>query len=341
MSYLLAFVALGILILVHEAGHMWVARLSGMRVDKFSIFFGPPIMRWRGRKTTYQLATVPLGGYVQIAGMNPQEQLAPDDTGSYQNKSAWKRFATVAAGPGINYLFAMVLMFLVMVIWGLPISQTAISKVLSGKPAAQAGMQDRDVLLMVDGKKIKGVGQVITAITNSNGKPMIFRVGRDKKELDLRVTPRLTDDKYTIGIAFGRDVRFHKITMGGAAMAAVYYPFRESSKVLGGLKKLVTRETKASVGGPIEIVRQLKMSFEHSFAMALLFMAMLNVYLGLFNLLPLPALDGGRMTFLAIEMITRRTVNQRAENMVHTAGFFLLIGLLLLVTYGDLKRLLF
>jgi len=320
---------------------MWVARLSGMRVDKFSIFFGPAILRWRGKKTTYQLATVPLGGFVQIAGMNPQEQLPPDDTGSYQNKNVLKRFATVGAGPGINYIFAMVLMFMVMLVWGLPSWQIAIGKVLAGKPAAEAGMHDRDVLLQVNGVKIKSVAQVQTAIAASNGKPMVFHVGRGKEALDLRVTPRKNDDKYVIGIAFGRDVRFHEVTLGGALMAAAYYPFKESSRVLGGLKKLITRETKASVGGPIEIVRQLKMSFEHSLAMALLFMAMLNVYLGLFNLLPLPALDGGRMAFLLVEMVIRRPISQRVENKVHTAGFILLFGVLILVTFGDLKRLLF
>jgi regulator of sigma E protease len=340
VSYLLAFIALGVLILVHEAGHMWVARLSGMRVDKFSIFFGPAILRWRGKKTTYQLATVPLGGYVQIAGMNPQEQLAADDTGSYQNKPAWKRFATIFAGPGINYLFAMVIMASVTLLWGLPHWQTAVAEVTKGKPAATAGMMAKDVILAIDGHRVTQTSSVLAAIGKSEGRALTFRVERDGKPLDLKIAPAKTDKGYKIGIQFGRKVKFRDITTGGALLYAVEYPFAHSKKVLSSLWSVITRKTKAQFGGPVEIVRQLKMSFEDSFVMALLFMAMLNVLLGLFNLLPLPALDGGRLIFLVVEIVTRRRVNQRVENAVHTAGFLLLIGMLLLVTYGDLKRLL-
>lgn len=320
---------------------MWVARLSGMRVDKFSIFFGPPILRWRGKNTTYQLATVPLGGFVQIAGMNPQEQLPPDDPGSYQNKAAWKRFATVFAGPGINYLFAMVIMLAVMWIWGLPAWQTAVAEVSKDMPAAAAGMKPKDVILTIDGQTMTGTASVLAAIGKSKGKSLAFTLQRGGKTVAMQVTPkRMEGGGFKVGIMFGRQVKFHPISPGKAVIASVYYPFAKSAEVLAGLKKLITRETAGKVGGPIEIVRQLKMSFEHSFVMALLFMAMLNVYLGLFNLLPLPALDGGRLAFLTIEMVTRRPINQRIENMVHTAGFLLLIGMLLLVTYSDLKRLL-
>ncbi len=340
MSYFLAFIALGVLILVHEAGHMWVARLCKMRVDKFSIFFGPPILRWHGKKTTYQLATVPLGGFVQIAGMNPQERLADDDPGSYQNKAAWKRFATIFAGPGINYLFAMVIMASVALTWGLPYYRTAIGDITKDFPAAAAGLKPRDVIIAIDDHEVLTASAVKAAIKKSAGKPLTFRVEREGKLVELRVTPKKTKDGFLIGVHFGRQVKFHAITAGGALLYAVEYPFAHSTKVLASLWKVITRKTKAQLGGPVEIVRQLKMSFEQSFVMALLFMAMLNVLLGLFNLLPLPALDGGRLIFLVIEIVTRRRVNQRIENTVHTAGFLLLIGLLLLVTYGDLKRLL-
>ena len=319
---------------------MWVARLSGMRVDKFSIFFGPPIFRWRGKNTTYQIATLPLGGFVQIAGMNPQEQLPPDDTGSYQNKPVWKRFATIFAGPAINYLFAMVIMVVVLLGWGLPTWQTAVGAVSKDFPAAAAGMKPKDVIVAIDGKKVSSVPSVLAAIAKSEGKPLAVKVKRGAEAVDLSITPRAVGEGWKIGIQFARKAKFHKISAGKALLGAVYYPFAESAKQLAGIKKLITRKATGAVGGPLEIVRQIKLSFEQSFVAALLFMAMLNVVLGLFNLLPLPALDGGRLIFLVVEIITRRPVNQRVENWVHTAGFLLLAGVLLLVTYGDLKRLL-
>ena len=320
---------------------MWMARLCGMRVDKFSIFFGPALLRWRGKKTTYQLASVPLGGYVQIAGMNPQEQLAPDDPGSYQNKAAWRRFLTVAAGPGINYLFAIVIMVFVISVWGLPSWQDTprIGEVVGGKAAAAAGLVADDKLLAIDGQPVASVSAVLKAIKGSAGRPMRVRVERAGKSVELSVVPRKKGDGYEIGVSFIRDVAFQRVSFGGALLASAHYPLHQSGKILAGLKKLVTRKTEAKMGGPIAIVMQLKMSFEHSFVMALLFMALLNIYLGLFNLLPLPALDGGRMVFLFVEMLIRRPVNQRVETMVHTAGFVLLVGMLVFVTYGDIARL--
>jgi regulator of sigma E protease len=342
VSFLYAFLALGLLILVHEAGHMWMARLCGMRVDKFSIFFGPALLRWRGKQTTYQLATVPLGGYVQIAGMNPSEQLPPDDTGSYQHKSAWRRFLTVAAGPSINYLFAIVIMLTVLLVWGLPVDlkPARIGDVVSGKAAAAAGLKSEDQVIAIDGNAID-LQKMLKAIKGSGGKTLVFRIERQGKLQDINVTPRKkTSGKgYEIGVSFLKNVKFHNVSFGKALLASVYYPVQQSGKILAGLKKMVEKRKDVKVGGPIAIVMQLKMSFEHSFVMALLFIAMLNVYLGLFNLLPLPALDGGRMVFLLVEMISRRQINQRIETMVHTAGFLLLVGLLLLVTYGDIASL--
>jgi regulator of sigma E protease len=345
MIWVLAILALGLLILVHEAGHMWIARLCGMRVDKFSIFFGPPILRWRGNKTTYQLGTVPIGGYVQIAGMHPEEPLAADDAGSYQNKAAWRRFATVFAGPGINYIFAILIMLFVTIFWGLPIQRLMVGSVGKNGAAAAAGLQQGDEIASIDGKSVS-TRAAITAIQTSGGKQMTFGVIRNGKRVSLPVTPRKTDKGYKIGVGFSASFKFEKIGIGTAAAASFSYPVHVTTQTLGSLADAISKQfdkkakTKPSLGGPIEIVRQIKVHFEFGFVTALLFLAKLNVLLGLFNLLPIPALDGGRMVFLGIEMVFRRPVNQRVEALVHTAGFFVLFGLILLFTYGDLKRML-
>lgn len=342
MSYVIAICALAVLIVVHEAGHMWVARWCRMRVDRFSIFFGPPLLQWRGKHTTYQLASIPLGGFVQIAGMNPRDGTAEDDPSSYMNRPAWQRFLTIAAGPSINYLFAIVLMLVVAFVWGVPARLITVGAVSKGSPAAVAGMKSGDVIQAIDGKKLDDVGDVIALVTASEGQPVQVRVHREGKTLTLPMTPQKMDGVYRIGIRFGMGMDFRRVGVGAAVVESVSYPVVQSGRILKGLGQLVTRKVSTKqVGGPIEIVHQISMSFQAGFGVALMFLAMINVYLGLFNLLPLPALDGGRLAFLVAEIVSRRRVDQRIETIVHTIGFVLLFGLLLLVTYADIRRRLF
>jgi regulator of sigma E protease len=155
----------------------------------------------------------------------------------------------------------------------------------------------------------------------------------------LEVTPRAEDGTYRIGIGFGRKLWFSELTAGRAAALALYFPVEQTTRALAGLGQLFSGKASVKqVGGPVEIVRQLKLSFEDSLAMAILFLAILSVYLGLFNLLPIPALDGGRLIFLLYAMITRRPVSQKVENAVHTIGFLLLLLLIILVSFGDVMR---
>jgi len=335
----LAILALGLLIVVHELGHMMVARLSGMRVERFSVGFGPPLLRWRGKKTTYQLALIPLGGFVEIAGMNPHEQLAPDDQGSYAKKSPWRRFATILAGPLTNYLFAIVIMIAVGLAWGLPRWQLSVGEVLKGSAAEAAKLQPGDSLLSVAGKPVTGAEGVIEIIAASEGRPLTLELERNGQRRKVTVSARRDDDTWRIGIGFARKLSFTSLSVKGALLLGLLYPVDQTRAVLSGLGQLFKRKVSLKqVGGPVEIIRQLTMSFKEGLAMALLFLAMLNVYLGLFNLLPIPALDGARLVFLGFTIITRRPVNQKVEAAVHTVGFIVLLGLILLVTYKDLAR---
>jgi regulator of sigma E protease len=343
MASVFALLGLAVLIVVHELGHMAVARLAGMRVDRFSIGFGPTLLRWRGRKTSYQVALIPLGGFVQIAGMNPQEQLPAGDPGSYANKSPAARFATILAGPLTNYVCAMLVMIGVALVWGLPHWQrtTVVAEVDKGRPAAAAGFRAGDVVQSIDAKAVTTTDEVVALITASKGRELRVAVLRGGATQVLRVRPRESDGVYTVGIMFGQKLAFAALPAGLALEYGATYPFKESQRALGGLKLLFTGKVSVKqVGGPVEILRQLKISFEESIAMALVFLAMLNVYLGLFNLMPIPALDGGRLVFLIFTMVTRRAVNARLENAIHTVGFVLLLGLILLITYRDLARIL-
>ncbi len=343
MNLLFAIIGLGVLILVHEAGHMFVARWMGMRVDRFSLGFGPILLRWRGKHTIYQLALVPLGGFVQIAGMNPHEELPEGDPGSYANKAPSARFATILAGPLTNYLFAILIMFSVLMIWGQPHRQEVVTvhEVLEGTPAAKAGLKKKDIIEKIGGQAIANREEAIQQIGASKGRPVVLDLRRGEETLALRVTPEAQAGTYRIGIAFPPNQSLGKITflpMGAreAAIKSLVFPVIQTERALAGFGSIFAGKASVKqVGGPLKIVEQLKMSFAHSFAMAMLFLAMLNVYLGMFNLLPVPALDGGRLVFLIFTMISRRPVNQRIEGMIHMVGFLLLLGLILLVSFKD------
>src|SRR5438309_11019122 len=156
MAIVVAIVGLGLLIAAHEAGHLVLARLMGMRVETYSLGFGPRIAGFRSGDTDYRLSALPLGGYCKIAGFTPEDPAAqdPNDAGSYTNKPAWRRFLVIAAGPGVNYFVAFLLVALLYATHGFPDLNTTRLEVIPGGPAAAAGMQTGDRVVAVDGGKV-------------------------------------------------------------------------------------------------------------------------------------------------------------------------------------------
>ena len=321
---------------------MMVARWMGMRVEQFSVGFGPALVRWRGKVTVYQIALIPLGGYVKIAGMNPQEKLPKDDPGSYANKEPWRRFLVILAGPLTNYVFAVLIMLCVYAAWGMPHPEEivgGIRSVLTGQPAFKAGLKPGDRILSIGDVQIKSNTQARELIMASKGSTLQLVVNRKGKRLSLTVTPVKKGERYIIGIGFDFKVTFTPMTAKHTLLASFAFPVDKSAETLNGLGQLFSGQVGMDqMGGPVAIVRMIKLSFDYGLFTALAFMAKLNVLLGLFNLLPLPALDGGRLIFLGFTLVTRRPVNQRIENTVHMVGFILLLGLLLLLTFGDTAK---
>src|SRR5438105_373019 len=188
----LAIVALGVLIIVHEGGHFLIARLSGMRVDRFSIGFGPKLFSFKRGETLYQIAAIPLGGFVQIAGLNPGEEgLATDDPRAYPNRPVWQRLLTIFAGPGTNYVFAALLMTGVYIAYGVPVPGRVpqVGGLRDGKPAAAAGLLLGDELVRIDGHKLDEISQVAPLIDGSQGKPVTIDILRDGQPKSLSVKP--------------------------------------------------------------------------------------------------------------------------------------------------------
>ncbi|HXU64795.1 MAG TPA: M50 family metallopeptidase [Polyangia bacterium] len=336
LSILVAIVGLGLLIVLHEGGHFLVARLCGMRVERFSIGFGPTLIGFQRKGTIFQIAPIPLGGFVQITGMNPAEEFDRADPAVYPNRPRWMRMATILAGPAANYATAVVLMLVVLIGFGMPSKTQKIIEPVAGRPAAAAGLQAGDVLVEANGQAVNADHPIMDVIQAAQGAPVEIKVLRGGQPIAFHVTPEKRGTVYQVGIQIGAIDQRTSVGIGTAVKEAFVYPYYTSVGILGGLYDMIRGRVHADLSGPIGITKQIAKAAQRGTVDYLGMLILLSVYLGLFNLLPVPALDGGRAMFLAIESVTRRRVNPRVEAMVHTAGFVLLLGVLVIVTFKDI-----
>lgn len=366
---LVAILALGFLIMVHEAGHLIVARWCGMKVERFSIGFGPGIFRWRSKKgTVYQLAPIPFGGFVEIRGMNLAEDVDPDDPLAYPNRPVWQRMATIFAGPFTNVLAAVGLAYVLYACHGYDrhIDYFAIREVVKGG-AAEGKLEVDDRIIAVDDKPVYLEGPrgeshalrdffgdhpasltVIRKVCSLTPPGPQLSPVRCTMELQppIAIRPRKSDcgggtTCYRIGVSLTND----RLVLGTepvgpleAAREAVIYPWRQSKQILGGLWQVVTRKAELETAGAVGITVVIKQAIESGWVQTFLLLMMLNVYLGLFNLFPLPPLDGARLAFLGYELVTRRRANPKVEATVFMVGVLILIPVLIMVTVGDCRR---
>jgi regulator of sigma E protease len=324
---------------------MWVARRLGMRVERFSVGFGPVIWSSERGEVEYVVSALPLGGYVRITGMSPGDDVAAGDRTAYCNQPAWRRVLVLAAGPGANYLIAVVLAAFLLGTLGLPTpdGSARVGELVAGMPAEQAGLRPGDRIARVAGAETPTWNDLVKAFQAQPGRAIDIEVVRGEgaaaERLTLPITPKDQGGVGRVGVTpFAPRVRL-------APLEAVAQGFSRTNaaaaQTLAVLKGMVTREQKAELSGPVGIAQELVRGAQVGADRFLMIVWNISVALALFNLLPLPALDGGRLVFLAYEMVTRRRVNEKVESYVHAAGFIALIALLLGVTiFGDLARLL-
>lgn len=339
LSFVLAIFGLALLIVLHEGGHFLVARLCGMRVERFSVGFGPPLASFKRGGTIFQVAPIPLGGFVQITGLNPSEEFDKSDPMVYPNRPRWMRLLTVVAGPAANYLTAIVMVFVVLMAYGTTPKTQQIDDAVANRPAAAAGLKAGDVLVEANGQKVDADHLISEVIKASQGAPVNIKVLRSGQPMEFSVKPDLNKGVYQVGIQIGPHGDRTPASIGVAAKEAVVYPYYASVDILDGLYNMIRGKVSAELSGPVGITQQIAKAASKGMVYFLSMLAMLSVYLGLFNLLPLPALDGGRAVFLGLESILRKRVDPRIEAAVHTAGFVLLMGVLLVVSWKDIRNL--
>jgi len=370
MSILAAIAALCVVIILHEAGHYLAAIWTGMKVDRFSVFgIGPSILKlgtWRG--TEFVISAIPFGAFVLIRGMEPEPEPdvpmvdadALDDDAwakaraanraeaasvNFRDKPLWARAFVLAGGPLANYLTAMLLFFVVFLAVGVagPIDRIEVTGLSEGQPAATAGMEVGDRITEIGGTPVdlaKGTQGIVEVTKPFRGQTIDITVLRDGEELTLAVSPNADEDEPALGAMLASGSERQPVGGGEAAGKAIREPFVVTGQQLTGLYKLITGQLEAKVGGPVQIVAHIATSVENGLISFIKTAAIISTLLGMFNLLPLPALDGGRLAFLGYEALARRKASPRIEEMVHGYGMLALLILIAIITIGDIRSLL-
>lgn len=342
LGVLAAVLGISLLIVLHEAGHFLSARAFGMKVERFSVGFGPVLFSTRRAGTEFVVSALPLGGYVRIAGMAPGDEVDPADRSVYANQAAWRRFVTILAGPAMNYVGAALLGAALLLGPGLKSADPgpAVGRLVPGFPAEQAGLADGDRVRSVAGVPVSTWDELVAQLQAHPGQALALEVDRGQgegaRQLTLSLTPR---DEGGVGRAGFEPHQLWQRSDGfPAALAeAVRRTNALSWSQVTVFGKLFSGGKGTKLSGPIGIGQQLLRAAREGPAAFVNLLWVISAVLAVLNLFPLPALDGGRLVFLAYEVVARRRVNARVESAVHAVGFVALIALLLGVTVlGDL-----
>jgi regulator of sigma E protease len=329
-----------VLMIVHETGHYLAARRYGMCVKRFSIGFGPTLWRHRpkGSATDFQVAIIPFLAYVQIAGMNPFEENDPNDPGSYANARLWARMVTIAGGPLANYLVASVFLFLGFLIGGRTIRDEASMRIVvhDAGPAHAAGMQNGDKILAINGEGVHDWREITRAIRQHPGEEVKITIERDQRDVVVPVTP-LKEGKEAGKILIGPEAKHIDLSVGESALLSVTEPPQVVARLVVDLGRMIAGKEKPELSGPVGIAKQAAEAAKSGPADFFLLLGVLSAYLGGFNLLPFPALDGGRLLFLLFEATSRRKADAKVETVVHSVGLIMMLTLIAFVTYTELR----
>ena len=352
MRILIAIFVLGIVILVHEFGHFMVAKISNMRVEKFSIGMGPAITSIKKGETTDVIGMIPAGGYVQVTGeqtgLDDEDDLDEDDPRRYGNRPLLSRLLFAAAGSFMNIFVAIVMMVGLFMISGVstevPSDLPKVASITENSPAQKAGLKEGDTLVSLTQTKIETWDDIAEALQETQGKSSKVTVSRDGKLLVLNVVPELNQENknYYLGITRLQEVHKERLNFPKAVTASLEMTKRISTLVYDAVKNLVSGKTsitdkKGGLTGPVGIVKVIDNSLDRGIDELIFLMSMLSINLGLMNLLPIPAVDGSKILFLILEGIRGIPIDSKKEGLVNFLGFICLMALMIYVTVNDIS----
>jgi len=342
MYVLIGILLLGILVAVHEFGHFIAARISGIEVMEFAVGMGPKLFGWTSKKsgTKFSLRVIPFGGFCAFYGEDDVEGKSKDDPRAYGKQNVWKRIFTVAMGPMMNFVLALVVAFGFFFFLGELVTVPAVDALMEGYPAAAAGLLPGDEIIAVDGTSIADTNAVVAALSAGGEADVTIRRGSEKHTFTIIPKWNEEEQRYLIGIKFAQErVKLDFLT---SVKAGWQNCVRAGSAVFDALGSLFTKEGMEQVSGPVGAVAVVSQAVQANGIDAFLSLLMLiSVNLGLMNLLPIPGLDGSRIVFHLIEAVRGKPIKPEREAMVHLIGMVFLLGLMIFFTYKDIVRIIF
>lgn len=337
MSIIVAFLVFLTLVTIHEFGHFIMAKWAGIKVNEFAVGMGPAILKKQKGETLYSLRIFPLGGYCAMEGEDEDSA----DERSFDNAKAYKRLVVILAGAFMNMLLAVVAFLIVNMQSGF--TDLSIDKIEANSPAYIAGIQENDEIISYNGKKPLLFLELRNMIINSKNESDTLTLKRDGKLINVEIKPELAtieDNGKTIEykkIGIMPKVRYDFFGAFKESINTCRYAFRSMFDFLDRAFKGNVK--KNEVSGPVVIIKTIASAAKVGFSSVMFLLGLISINLAFFNLLPFPALDGGKAVFILFEMITGIKPNKKVEYIVNIVGFSLLILLFLFVTYNDIKGL--
>lgn len=344
MTFIYFVLVLGIVVFIHELGHFIFAKRAGIYVYEFSIGMGPQLFKWNRKndETIYSIRLFPIGGFVKMAGEEVElDSNIPEDR-RMQSKTWLQKVLTIIAGVVFNFILAVIIFFIVALIVGAPGGKPYVDETIKGYPSYDTHLSKDDKILKLNDKKILSTDHFLVEFQVNQGKTMEFEVlhkNGTKEVIKLKPVKKTVDGEevYQYGFTLNNDKEF-------GFLPALKYAF---TKVLTLIHQMVLiifylctgSMSLSSLSGPVGIFNVVGESAKAGLINVVYLIGFISVNVGFINLLPLPAFDGGRLLFLIIEKITGKQIKPEIENIIHAAGFILLMLLMVVVTYNDILRL--
>ena len=338
LTVVAAIFVFGLLVLFHELGHFITAKLTDMRVDEFAIGFGPRLLSYKYGETIYSIRSLPLGGFNDIAGMDPDDSEAGPR--GYSAKPVWARMIVILAGSVMNFILPVIIFFFVFCFAGVstPSTEPVLGNVMAHKPAAEAGLMAGDRILRIDGSDIDSWKSFVDTIKNGDGKVFTVEFERNGEEMATSLIPAYdsSSKRAMVGVMGSVDTQ-----MPGPAEAAKMAVQKTGNVIvymMDTLMQIFTGRTEADLAGPLGVAQMAGEVAQIGFVPLINFAALLSLNLGIINLFPVPALDGGHFVTLLVEAVRGKPLSAKALHYTQTVGIALLLALMVFATKNDFVR---